>query len=408
MINIDRIYQMNQLLESTCGLQLDYIPHNQTDLVSLFRKRTKDIFDILISDEDRFFHEILDMPEQVDTIYEFTTPGDVYFFTYIHQNWLFLFGPTLTQPFSMDYILEKLHDYHFPAQTQTIMLEFLKTIPFIPADRVYKIVETVLRQLLELDRPLKIVQAKTVFSLENMLRTSLPTVSPDISLMRQIVTRYEFGTALIEAVKQGNSSLAFHILGQYTPGSENTMRNPNPMRNAQNYCIVFNTQLRQAMEQCGIHPYRVEKLSNEIGSQIEQLTELSKLKDFIKFMIRQYCRLVQKHTYPNLDPLTNLAVEYIKEHLSDNLSVKETASALTINADYLSAQFHRHMNISFIDFVNQERVKQAGALLVSTHLQIQQISQIVGYNNTSYFAKQFSRYMGVSPRTYRQQYFPKT
>jgi YesN/AraC family two-component response regulator len=241
-----------------------------------------------------------------------------------------------------------------------------------------------------------------------MLRTSLPTVSPDISLMRQIVTRYEFGTALIEAVKQGNSSLAFHILGQYTPGSENTMRNPNPMRNAQNYCIVFNTQLRQAMEQCGIHPYRVEKLSNEIGSQIEQLTELSKLKDFIKFMIRQYCRLVQKHTYPNLDPLTNLAVEYIKEHLSDNLSVKETARALTINADYLSAQFHRHMNISFIDFVNQERVKQAGALLVSTHLQIQQISQIVGYNNTSYFAKQFSRYMGVSPRTYRQQHFPKT
>jgi YesN/AraC family two-component response regulator len=101
-------------------------------------------------------------------------------------------------------------------------------------------------------------------------------------------------------------------------------------------------------------------------------------------------------------------MEYIKEHLSENLTVKDTAKALTVNANYLSSQFHQHMGIPFIDFVNRERVQQAASLLSSTHLQIQQISQFVGYNNTSYFAKQFTKFMGVSPRQYRQLHNPRT
>ena len=286
------------------------------------------------------------------------------------------------------------------------MLEYLRTIPVIPVDRVYRIVELSLRQLLALEAPLKVIRTDSMYSLENMLRATPPLFSPEIAQMRQVEERYEFGAALIEAIKQGNSSLAFHIVGQYTPGSDTAVRNQNPLRNAQNYCIVFNTQLRYAMEQCGIHPYRVDKLSNEIGIQIEQMTEISKLQDFFAYMIRQYCRMVQQHAYPNLNPLTNLTVEYIKEHLSDNITVKDTAKALTVNANYLSTQFHQNMGISFIDFVNRERVHQAAALLGNTHLQIQQICQIVGYNNTSYFSKQFARYMGTSPRVYRQQHNP--
>lgn len=402
----ERLSHIQQLLECTCSLQLACIPRTRRDILHLFRKRTETIFDLLVHEDDRFFRQILELPDKQDTIYEFSTPGDVLFFSYVQSDRLFIFGPILTQPFSLNHTLQKLSAYQFPIQTQNIMLDFLATIPVIPADRVYRIVETSLRQLLTLEQPLKIIQADTIYSLENLLRTSLPHISPEISQMRQVEERYEFGTALIEAIKQGNASLAFHIVGAYVPGTDTTVRNHNPLRNAQNYCIIFNTQLRHAMEECGIHPYRVDQLSNEIGLQIEQLTEVSKLQDFFAYMIRQYCRLVQKHAYANLNPLTNLAVEYIKEHLSENLTVKDTAKALTVNANYLSTQFHQHMGISFIDFVNRERIHQAAALLGNTHLQIQQISQIVGYNNTSYFSKQFSRFMGTSPRDYRYQHNP--
>ena len=225
----------------------------------------------------------------------------------------------------------------------------------------------------------------------------------DIAQMRQVEQRYEYSAALTNAVQQGNLSLALHMIGQYDPSTKTSVRNTNPLRNAQNYCIVLNTQLRHALEESGIHPYQVDRLSNEIGLEIEQLKSISQLPDFFSGVIRRYCRLVQEHAYPNLRPLTNLAVTYIKEHLADNLTVKDTAKALTINANYLSTLFHKDMGMTFIDFVNKERTNQAAALLRHTNLQIQQIASTVGYNNTSYFAKQFVRFQGVSPSHYRRE-----
>ena len=225
----------------------------------------------------------------------------------------------------------------------------------------------------------------------------------DIAQMRQVEQRYEYSAALTNAIQQGNLSLALHLIGHYDPSSQTAVRNANPLRNAQNYCIVLNTQLRHALEESGIHPYQVDRLSNEIGLEIEQLKNISQLPDFFSSVIRRYCRLVQEHAYPNLRPLSNLAVTYIKEHLADNLTVKDTAKALTVNANYLSSLFHKDMGMTFIDFVNKERTNQAAALLKHTNLQIQQIASTVGYNNTSYFAKQFLRFQGESPSQYRRE-----
>lgn len=92
---------------------------------------------------------------------------------------------------------------------------------------------------------------------------------------------------------------------------------------------------------------------------------------------------------------------YIKGHLGDNLTVKDTAQALRVNANYLSGIFHRELGMTFIDFVNHQRAEQAAALLRQTNLQIQHIAASVGYNNTSYFARKFASVYGCTPKQYR-------
>ena len=270
------------------------------------------------------------------------------------------------------------------------------SLPFAEYHTLYEIADLLCQHAFDFS-------ASSVFSAEpSLLRHSFPA-GGDIAQMRQVEQRYEYSAALTNAVQQGNLSLALHMIGQYDPGTKTTVRNTNPLRNAQNYCIVLNTQLRHALEKSGIHPYQVDRLSNEIGIEIEKLKNVSQLPEFFSGVIRRYCRLVQEHAYPNLKPLTNLAVTYIKEHLADNLTVKDTAKALTINANYLSTLFHKDMGMTFIDFVNKERTSQAAALIRHTNLQIQQIASTVGYNNTSYFAKQFVRFQGVSPSHYRRK-----
>ncbi len=104
-----------------------------------------------------------------------------------------------------------------------------------------------------------------------------------------------------------------------------------------------------------------------------------------------------------LKPFSRLAVAYIQDHLTETLTVQDTARALLVNADYLSDRFHREVGMTFIDFVNAQRTAQAAALLRGTALQIQQIATLVGYNSSSYFAKQFARHYRISPRDYRRR-----
>ena len=215
--------------------------------------------------------------------------------------------------------------------------------------------------------------------------------------------RYEASAALTEAVKAGNLSLALRLIQDMYTGITSMVRNPDPMRNAQNMCIILNTQLRHAMEEQKIHPYRLDMVSGEIGRQIETLSTLEEVGKFYSHIIHRYCELALEKNYSHLDPLCRQAVVYIKNHMTDNLTVKATADALLVNANYLSGKFHQEVGITFTDFVNQQRTEQAASLLTHTNLQIQQIAAAVGYNNASHFAKQFLRFYSMTPRDYRKR-----
>lgn len=228
------------------------------------------------------------------------------------------------------------------------------------------------------------------------------TLNPDITNhMRRIERRYEYNDALNEAVKEGNVSIALECIRGMSSDTPMMVRNANPLRNTQNMCIILNTQLRIALRESGIHPYRLDLLSGELAVQIEKLQNLAEAEDFFAVIIQKYCELATEDKYAHIERLSRLTIAYIKAHLSENLSVKEVARVLAVNADYLSSRFHQEVGIPFIQFVNQERVFQAARLLRETDMQIQHISEMVGYNHTSYFAKQFASFYKMTPGQYR-------
>ncbi len=395
---------LQQLLECTAGVSLSVIPYTRAAISDYLKASTKHIFDRLLQNSalsEGFLHPTL----QENSLCEHLILDSITFLAYGSKqtNTVYFLGPVLTQPFSREDTLRSLEANNIPQQMASPILQYCGNLPLVSGHILYRMGDLIVRHLTGQEKPLDIVQEKVLPSPEKLLLHQAIPPGENIIKMRQVEMRYEHSAALTDAIKQGNLSLALHMIGQYSPGEQTPVRNTNPLRNAQNYCIVLNTQLRHALEETGIHPYRIDSLSNEIGLEIEQMKNISQMPAFFNQVIRRYCRLVQEHAYPNLKPLINLAVTYIKEHLADNLTVKDTAKALTVNANYLSSLFHKEMGMTFIDFVNRERTNQAAALLKHTNLQIQQIASAVGYNNTSYFAKQFLRFQGVSPSQYRSE-----
>ena len=315
-------------------------------------------------------------------------------------------GPCLTESFSQKKLQEQINRQGIEKKIALRIQEYCRALPEISYDVFHELSSTLASGYMGIEEPVPYERVKQQDDFDLKRQLVLEENYDELSRMRHIERRYEFSTAMTEAVKEGNLTLAYSFLRQMRPASNEIVRNPNPLRNAQNLCIVANTQLRHAMEESGIHPYTLDKLSSEIAMKIEKLRSQKEANNYSLEIIRRYCELAQEPKVAHLKPFSRLTVTYIKAHLSDNLSVKSTAQALVVNANYLSSQFHKEVGMTFTEYVNRERVKQAAALLRRTNLPINHIATSVGYNNTSYFAKQFAKYKGMSPGSYRSYKTP--
>lgn len=312
-------------------------------------------------------------------------------------------GPCRLEKFSEAKVRASLHLYELDHAHMQQILAYCRWQPFLSPEKFHQLGILLGRHVLDLADPIPYQHIE--YHWDRRPQQVIMEAAPyaDHSKIREVEMRYEASTALTEAVKAGNLSLAMRFIQGIYTGITSMVRNPDPMRNAQNMCIVLNTQLRHALEERKIHPYRLDTVSGEIGRQIEELRSLEDVSKFYSHILRRYCELALEKNYSHLEPLSRHAVVYIKNHLTDNLTVKETAKALLVNANYLSGKFHQEVGMTFTDFVNQQRTEQAASLLKHTNLHIQQIAATVGYNNASHFAKQFLRFYGQTPRDYRKQ-----
>ena len=339
-------------------------------------------------------------------------PGQVYFLSGILElsyiairlptrDRTLIVGPCRLTAFSENRVRGMLRPYALGSEQIRRIISYCREQRVISAERFHQLGILLGRHVLELPEPVPHRSIEYKWSRNHPPQMHQPEPYADVSRIRQIEMRYEASTALTEAVKQGNLGLALRMIQGIRTNVPSLTRNPDPLRNLQNMCIVMNTQLRHAMEERKIHPYRLDTVSTEIARKIETLKTPEEVQPFFSQIIRMYCELALEKNYAHLKPFSRQAVVYIKNHLTDNLTVKSTADALLVNANYLSGKFHREVGMTFTDFVNRERTEQAAALLRHTNMQIQQIAAAVGYNNTSYFAKQFVRFHGATPREYR-------
>lgn len=94
---------------------------------------------------------------------------------------------------------------------------------------------------------------------------------------------------------------------------------------------------------------------------------------------------------------------YVRDHLSDEITLKKISDMLHFNCAYLGQKFKLEEKMSFNDYMLQQRMEKAQQLLSSTNLRIYEIAIEVGYKDIDWFYKKFKAYAGSSPNAYRRQ-----
>ena len=106
-----------------------------------------------------------------------------------------------------------------------------------------------------------------------------------------------------------------------------------------------------------------------------------------------------------------LAVILIQKKYKDkDYSAKQLAEDLGTNTRYISAVVNVRFHMNYTSFVNKFRIEEAMALLVDRRyvdLNMEDISDMVGFTNRQSFYASFYKFNGMTPREYKLRHLPQ-
>jgi AraC family transcriptional regulator len=96
-------------------------------------------------------------------------------------------------------------------------------------------------------------------------------------------------------------------------------------------------------------------------------------------------------------------LEFIRTHLSEDLSLEVLAQQVGFSPYHFARLVRRTLGASPHQVVLRQRIEHARRMLAETALPLARIAGESGFADQSYFTRVFKRYLGVTPRAYRQE-----
>lgn len=95
------------------------------------------------------------------------------------------------------------------------------------------------------------------------------------------------------------------------------------------------------------------------------------------------------------------AVEYIHEHYTDELlNISKLSKLCGITPEYFRKIFKSFYGISPVKYINQLKISRAKELLSCGFYTVSEAAEYAGYNDISYFSREFKKATGMNPSEY--------
>lgn len=95
-------------------------------------------------------------------------------------------------------------------------------------------------------------------------------------------------------------------------------------------------------------------------------------------------------------------IDYMREHIFENLNVQKICSTLHYNRSYIFKQFKKNTGSSIMAYFNEMKIEKAKELLRETDMSVASISETLSFESPNYFSKLFKKTTGHTPSTYRK------
>ncbi|WP_414829923.1 helix-turn-helix domain-containing protein [Alteromonas sp. H39] len=121
----------------------------------------------------------------------------------------------------------------------------------------------------------------------------------------------------------------------------------------------------------------------------------------MSMLVQLFKQLINALTAPGVtDPRISAVKAHIHDNLASALPLAELADVACLGVTQLKKRFKAATGITCGQYITQERMKTARALLTHTDLPVYRVAQEAGYTDLSAFSRRFAAFFGESPSAY--------
>ncbi len=105
-----------------------------------------------------------------------------------------------------------------------------------------------------------------------------------------------------------------------------------------------------------------------------------------------------------MNPKVRIAISFVDENLHRDIYVAEVANTVGLSRSRFCHLFKSEVGIPLIQYLKKARLEKARGLLVTSFASAKAIGAEVGYNDPTYFEREFKKTYGLTPLQRRARY----
>ena len=110
--------------------------------------------------------------------------------------------------------------------------------------------------------------------------------------------------------------------------------------------------------------------------------------------------LRSSHCITNENEIIRKAQQYISSHVRSRLTVPLVAQNTDVSTSYLTALFHKHLQISPGEYIRRVKLEESKSLIRKGQMNFSQIAAALCYSTIHHYSRQFKDHFGITPTEY--------
>ncbi len=159
---------------------------------------------------------------------------------------------------------------------------------------------------------------------------------------------------------------------------------------------------RKAVEN-GADPELIQQNTHQYYREITRIQGFEELCFWLSEVVNQLMTLAFDFGDARHATTLRRAIDYIRSHLQNKLTLDDIASYACLSPAYFSKLFRAETGKTLQQYIVEERIKKSVKLMYKRELSLLEIAGLVGIRNQSLFNRLFKRQHGIPPREYREK-----